>query len=206
MLAPRDGGPRRTSAPPTRVSAPPSQIPPLRVETLSDVARRNLDQPIVLDSEPGAFIFGGWKNVFVGIWESQATKPAVDRMIRATTTLNDLHPMGRSTIHVVAHGAGLPTTEVRAHFVKALKMNADKLACVAVVVVGTGFWTSALRSFVTGLRWLAPRSFDFRMNSSIEDVAKWLPAEHARRTGVELDRRRLVHVIEGWAAPRKQVR
>ncbi|HMI85694.1 MAG TPA: hypothetical protein VK550_16465 [Polyangiaceae bacterium] len=177
---------RRTSMPPPRTSVP---------------ARAT--EPIVLDSEPGAFIFGSWKNVFIGVWESQATMTAVDRMLRATTALNDLHPMGRSTIHIVAHGAGLPTPDVRAHFVNVLKKNADKLACVAVVVVGTGFWTSALRSFVTGLRWLAPRSFEFRMDGSIEDVAQWLPAEHLKRTGVELDRRQLVQVIDRWAAPRK---
>jgi hypothetical protein len=160
----------------------------------------------VLDSEPGAFIFGSWKNVFIGVWESQATMPAVDRMFRATKVMNDLHPSGRSTIHIVAHGAGLPTPEVRKHFVDALKKNADNLACVAVVVGGTGFWTSALRSFVTGLRWLAPRSFDFRMMTTIEGVAKWLPVEHARRTGVELDARRLIEVIDAWAAPRKRSR
>ena len=164
------------------------------------------DEPIVLDTEPGAFIFGAWKNVFIGVWESQATMPAVDRMVRATTILNDLHPMGRSTIHVVAQGAGLPAADVRAHFANALKKNAENLACVAVVVVGTGFWTSALRSFVTGLRWLAPRSFAFRMNSTIEDVGKWLPAEHTKRTGVGLDRKRLVQVIEAWAGPRKHGR
>jgi len=165
-----------------------------------------LDEPVVLDTEPGAFIFGSWKNVFVGVWESQATLPAVERMVRATNVLNDLHPDGRSTIHIVAHGAGLPTADVRAHFVGALKNNAGKLACVAVVVGGTGFWTSALRSFVTGLRWLAPRSFDFRMSTTIEDVAKWLPAEHGKRTGVDLDPRRLVQVLDGWAAPRRRSR
>jgi hypothetical protein len=198
--APRESKPvtRQSIAPPRdgvalrRTSVPPGSSPPEH------------DPPIVLDTEPGAFLFGSWKNVFVGVWESQATMPAVDRMLRATTILNDLCPMGRSTIHIVAHGASLPSPEVRTHFANALKKNAEKLACVAVIVVGTGFWTSALRSFVTGLRWLAPRSFDFRMNSTIEEVAKWLPAEHAKRTGVELDRRRLVQVIDGWAAPRKR--
>ena len=161
---------------------------------------------MVLDTEPGAFIFGSWKNVFVGVWESQATIPAVERMVRATNALNDLYPSGRSTIHIVAHGAGLPTADVRTYFVDALKKNAEQLACVAVVVGGTGFWTSALRSFVTGLRWLAPRSFDFRMCTTIEEVAKWLPAEHGKRTGIDLDARRLLQVLDGWAAPRWQSR
>jgi len=160
----------------------------------------------VLDSEPGAFLFGSWKNVFVAVWECQATMPAVDRMIRASTSLNAAHPTGRSNIHIIAHGAGLPTPEVRAHFVDLMKKHAEQLACVAVVVGGTGFWTSALRSFVTGLRWLAPRSFDFRMSTTIEEVVKCLPAEHQKRTGVEVDGRRLVQVLDGWAAPRRQSR
>jgi hypothetical protein len=160
----------------------------------------------VLDSEPGAFLFGAWKNVFVGVWESQATKPAVDRMVRATDAMNDWCPSGRSTIHLVVDGAGLPTADVRAHFANALKKNAGQLACVAVIIGGTGFWTSALRSFVTGLRWLAPRSFDFRLCATVEELAKWVPAEHAKRTGIEIDPRRLVQVLDGWAAPRKQSR
>jgi hypothetical protein len=193
--------------PPRRSSGPALRAGSGRPEPGGELARRlRAGEPIVLDTEPGAFIVGAWKNVFIGVWESQATMPAVDRMLRATTILNELHPSGRSTIHVVAHGAGLPTPEVRTHFVNVLKKNAENLACVGVVVGGTGFWTSALRSFVTGLRWLAPRSFDFRMHRTIEDLARWLPPEHAKRTGIMLDSRRLVQVIDAWAAPRKQSR
>jgi hypothetical protein len=183
----------------------PGREPSQRPQGGGDIARRlRQAEPVVLETEPGAFLFGAWRNIFVGVWESQATIPAVERMVRATNALSDFTPTGRSTIHIVSNGAALPTADVRAHFVDALKKNAGQLACVAVVVGGTGFWTSALRSFVTGLRWLAPRSFDFRMSSTIEDVAQWLPAEHGKRTGVEIDPRRLVQVIEGWAAPRRK--
>jgi len=194
-----------TSAPPRRSSGPAPREGSLRPEGPGDLVRRpRPDDPIVLDTEPGAFLFGSWKNLFIAIWESQPTMPGVDRMFRATTVMNGLHPSGRSTVHIIASGAGLPTSEVRAHFANTAKKSTDNLACVAVVVGGTGFWTSALRSFVTGLRWLDPRSFDFRMTATIEEVAKWLPVEHARRTGVELDARRLVEVIAGWAAPRNR--
>jgi hypothetical protein len=176
-------------------------------DAAGDAARRaRADEAIVLDAEPGAFLFGYWKNVFVGVWESQATMPAVERMVRAINILNDQTPTGRSTIHIVADGASLPNADVRAHFVEALKTNAAQLACVSVIVGGTGFWTSALRSFVTGLRWLAPRSFAFRMNGSIDEMAKWLPVEHNQRTGIDLDPRRLVQVLEQWARPRRKGR
>jgi hypothetical protein len=205
LPAPPDASlPRRTSIPPPRSATVPRNLSG-RPEGGPDFARRlRSDEPIVLDSEPGAFIFGSWKNVFIGIWESQATMPAVDRMVRATESMNELHPTGRSTIHIVVHGAGLPSADVRAHFVDVLKKNADQIACVAVVVGGTGFWTSALRSFVTGLRWLAPRTFHFRMFTTIEELARWLPDEHNKRTGIEIDPKQLVKVVDAWAAPRRR--
>jgi hypothetical protein len=200
-LAPREEPRRRTSTPPR--SAPRETLE--RAEGHPSAIRRTrADDPVVLDSEPGAFIFGSWRNVFIGIWESQATMAAVDRMVKATDAMTELHPTGRSTIHIVVHGAGLPSSEVRTHFVDVLKKNADQIACVAVVVGGTGFWTSALRSFVTGLRWLAPRTFHFRMFTTIEEVSRWLPDEHNKRTGIEIDPKQLVKVVDAWAAPRRR--
>jgi hypothetical protein len=188
-----------------RTSAPAPRTGPARPDVLADAARRaRLEAPTVLDSEPGAFLFGAWKNVFVGVWESQATIPAVDRMVKATDTLSELYPTGRSTIHIVAHGAALPTADVRTYFANTLKKNADNLACVAVVIGGTGFWTSALRSFVTGLRWIAPRSFDFRLCGSTLEVARWLPTEHNKRTGIDVESRRLVQVLDGFADSRRR--
>ena len=105
---------------------PPRETPERAEGFPSAIRRTRYDEPIVLDSEPGAFIFGSWRNVFIGIWESQATMAAVDRMVKATDAMSELHPTGRSTIHIVVHGAGLPSAEVRAHFVDVLKKNADQ--------------------------------------------------------------------------------
>ncbi|MET0591092.1 MAG: hypothetical protein ABW133_00230 [Polyangiaceae bacterium] len=195
-----EGGPWRPSMFP-RGSGPAPRAGSLRPDVLAEAARRaRLEEPTVLDAEPGAFLFGAYKNIFVGVWESQATMNAVERMVKATNTMSELHPTGRSTIHIVVHGAALPTAEVRGHFVSTLKSHADQIACVAVVVGGTGFWTSALRSFVTGLRWLSPRSFDFRLCGSTYEVSRWLPNEHNKRTGIDIDPKRLVQVLDDWAS------
>jgi hypothetical protein len=209
QAAPRDSGAPRDGEVRRRTSMLPPRSAPRetegRAEVATEAARRlRFDEPVVLDSEPGAFMFGSWRNVFIGIWESQATMAAVDRMVKATDAMSELHPTGRSTIHIVVHGAGLPSAEVRTHFVDVLKKNADQIACVAVVVGGTGFWTSALRSFVTGLRWLAPRTFHFRMFTTIEELSRWLPDEHNKRTGIEVDPRQLVKVVDAWVAPRRR--
>jgi hypothetical protein len=191
---------------PPRGSAPAPRAVPARPDVLAEAARRaRLDEPTVLDSEPGAFLFGGWKNLFIGVWESQATLSAVERMVKASESVRERHATGHSTIHIVAQGAALPTAEVRAHLVRALNDRAEQIACVSVVVGGTGFWTSALRSFVTGLRWLAPRSFDFRLSGSVQEVARWLPVEHNKRTGIDIDSKRLIQVLDDWSGPRRRI-
>jgi hypothetical protein len=153
---------------------------------------------------PGAF-FGSWKNVFVSIWQLQGTILAIDRMLAAIAAMPRLAEK-RSDIYVIAEGARLPEARVRDHFVDVIKSSSQALAGVSVVVGGTGFWSSAIRSFVTGLHWLAPRSFDFRLHGSVEEVADWLPPVHERLSGVHLDPSRLRRVLDEWTAPRMRGR
>jgi len=158
------------------------------------------DEPIVHYAEPGAFLFGSWKNVVIAVWEAQGTIAAVEQLARAGEIVSKAHPSGRSNIHFIATGAGLPDADVRAKFVELMKDKADQLACVAVVYGGTGFWASAFRSFVTGLKWLAPKSIGFHLLGTIEDAVNLVPPVHLKRTGVELDPKELRKVLEGWTA------
>jgi hypothetical protein len=157
------------------------------------------DETTVHEGTPGAF-FGSWKNVLVAVWQSQGTVLAVDRMLAAIAAMPRIAEK-RSDIYVIAAGASLPEARVRDHFIDVMKASSDALAAVAVVVGGTGFWASAIRSFVTGLHWVAPRSFDFRLHGSIEDVATWLPPVHEHLSGVRLDPHRLRRVLEEWTTP-----
>ena len=153
---------------------------------------------------PGAF-FGSWKNVFVSIWQLQGTILAIDRMLAAIAAMPRISEK-RSDIYIIAEGARLPEARVRDHFVEVIESSSKALAGVSVVVGGTGFWSSAIRSFVTGLHWLAPRSFDFRLHGSVEEVADWLPPVHERLSGVHLDPSRLRRVLDEWTAPRMRGR
>jgi hypothetical protein len=160
------------------------------------------DDFTALDWESGAFVFGGWKNVLVAVWRSQATLLNVARLANISDTTR--WPGRRSSVHVIQDGAGLPTPEARAAFVALMKRNKDSLGCVAIVIAGTGFWSGALRSAMTGLRLLAPRSFDFRVAGSSEDLVQWLPSMHEEKTGVALVPSRLQSVLDtavAWSAP-----
>jgi hypothetical protein len=65
-----------------------------------------------------------------------------------------------------------------------------------VVLLGSGFWASVLRSQSTAMRQRPDVDLPFRQYGSIEEVAAWLPGEHLKRTGVALDLRQLCRVIE----------
>jgi hypothetical protein len=183
-----------SGAPPTLLRADPG--------TGGDRQPRLDDDPIIHDAEPGAFLFGSWKNVVVAIWESQATAPGVERMAKVIRAVAETRPGTRSNIHIIMDGAALPEAHTRAKFVELMKQNDGQVACIAVVAGGTGFWASAFRSFITGLRWLAPRSYDLRLHGTLEEVVRWLPPEHLRRTGVKLDPVRLQRLLAEWTDPK----
>ena len=146
---------------------------------------------VVLDAEPGEFAVGAWKNVLIVVWRTQATAPLVERLDRAIASLASRQPGLRSNVHVIAEGAALPTPEARAGFVALMKRNADQLACISIVVDGRGFWSSALRAALTGIRLVTPRSFHYRLVASVEETLRSLPLEHEERTGVRLDANQL---------------
>jgi hypothetical protein len=159
-----------------------------------------LSELTIEDTEPGRFHIASWNNVVMVRWESAADSSAVERLAKVSKALAAAnHEARRTNIHVIADGAGLPTPGARAGFVDLMKEHGDRLACVAIVVESTGFLASAMRSLLTGMRLLAPRTFNYRLDGSVDEVLKWLPAEHLARTGEELDGRRLGRVLALWA-------
>ena len=150
----------------------------------------------LLDSEPGAFAFYAWENTTLIVWAAQATGAALERLAVISATMVESCPEGVSNIHIVAHGAPLPTPEARAGFVRLMEQYEAQLACVAVVLEGSGFWAATLRSVITGMRMVSPRTFPMRFHESIEEVPIWLPQEHLKLTGVRLEPARLSGVLQ----------
>ena len=183
-------------------TAPQSRVPPSESRSQRDSPddAQLLGEITIHDTEPGSFYIASWKNVLMVRWESAADSAAVERLAKVSTALAAADPQSRrSNVHIITETGGLPTPTARAGFIELMKEHADRLACVAIVVGGTGFLASALRSALTGMRLLAPRSFNYRLHGSVDEVLTWLPAEHHTRTGEELDSRRLGQVLALWA-------
>jgi hypothetical protein len=149
-----------------------------------------------LEHEPGSCSVAALGNLSIVVWSGRATGPAIDLLTRVTERLIASSPGGVSGIHLIADKVSLPTPEGRAGLVKLMTMSAERLACVGIVVGGSGFWSSTMRSFITGLRLLTPRSFDLRLYGTVEEVLDWFPRAHEQRTGVHLDRSELASLLE----------
>jgi hypothetical protein len=117
------------------------------------------NQFTLLDSEPGKFAFYAWHNITIVIWLSQATGPAVLRLGKVLQSMVETHPKGISSVQIITDRAAVPTSEARKGFVDLMKQHAKQLACVAVVLLGGGFWASAMQAAVTGIRMITPHSF-----------------------------------------------
>jgi hypothetical protein len=152
--------------------------------------------PTSVAAEPGRFAFFTWHNVFLIVWPTAATGAAVQRLGSCTRDVLRRDPTRQSHIHIVKAGAPLPTADARAGFVGLMHEFEPNLAAVAVCLLGSGFWASAIQAAVTGIRMLGPRSFEMHIHNDLGSVARWLPDEHRNQTGVELQPQDLLAAMQ----------
>src|ERR1700730_8174704 len=115
----------------------------MAVERLSERAGASLPSlPAglsLLDCEPGAFAFFAYSNFTIVVWPAPATVAAVTRLSRATDRVVATYPGGYSNVHLIPdRGTGIPAPEARAGLVRMAERLGSKLACVGVVLLGSG--------------------------------------------------------------------
>ncbi len=136
--------------------------------------------------DANGFSIATWKNVALHLWTVAGTPEMVAKLDEFSLAFTSAHPEGISAIHIIAKGAPLPGKEVRDLLREVSERHAKHVACVCHIVEGSGFWASALQSFLTGLHWLTQRSYSLRICSDIAAAAQWVPGPHADRTKVTL--------------------
>jgi hypothetical protein len=165
------------------------------------------DDLTIVGSFPGVYQVALWQNISVTAWFGKATLPAAQELARITTrTAASMAGQRVSVIYLVAEAFGLPDSDVREVLLHIMKDNADLVGCLSVILGGTGFWVSAMRSVVTSLRVVAPRALDLRVHGKVEELLGWFPVEHLKRTGVNIDIDAFKRMLNSVAATQEQGR
>jgi hypothetical protein len=159
------------------------------------VSPASFDAPVVVREEAG-FVLAKWKNVGIVVWGVQATLPLVAKLEVFSDALIAEHQEGISAVHVIANAAALPESATRAELDRISNKYAKNLACMATVIEGTGFWASAMHSFITSIHWVTRRPFKVRISSNLNEIAAWLPTLHWERTGVRFSTADILRVLQ----------
>lgn len=144
----------------------------------------SFERPIELVTQPGVCAYDSWMNVSIGVWVGQSTLPAVRRVLRMSNEQSERFPQGRSSVIFVLDQLPAPTPEAQDEAKKFY--GKDGFACFGIVVEGTGFWASGIRSMANNAQRTATKGVVQLVSTSIEEVVSWLPAPHLARTGVTL--------------------
>jgi hypothetical protein len=139
---------------------------------------------------PGVLHYNSWKNVSIGVWVGQATLTAVESLISFGRQIVQLYPGGHSSVVFILDKVAAPTPDAREVFSQFFSARST-LQCNAVILEGSGFWASGLRSMIANTHRSATGSVKLRVGTSVDEVLEWFPEEHARLTGIELDRSEL---------------
>jgi hypothetical protein len=118
------------------------------------------------------------------------------------------HPHGVSFVHLVEDGAGLPDAVARRALAGMMESFSETTVCVGVVLMGNGFWASAMQSVLTSMRLVAPpRRWTMRFASRMSELSDWLPQLHMERTRQRIDRAELEAVLKAVlaCAPQRRV-
>jgi hypothetical protein len=150
---------------------------------------------ILVDS-PAYFRIGLLGNVVVVSWRGPMDGAAIAQLGQVAHDLKErAGPVRHSYIHLMTERVQLPDASARNEIGKLLPSLTEHVGVVVVVLDGSGFWVSALRGFLTGVRVLAPRNFDIRAEAALDNVLSWFPAEHLKRTGVNISREQLDQLV-----------
>jgi hypothetical protein len=153
------------------------------------------DELRLLDREPGRFAFFAWKNFTIVVWHELPEVSEVERLVRMGERRVRENPGKLSDVHLIARKIGLPGAAARSALTQASRSGSPHLAAVGVWLAGSGFWASALRSFVTSLSVLLRGPFELRIFGDLDELAAWLPPIHESRTGVAVGQAQLLEVL-----------
>lgn len=159
------------------------------------MTRPSSEELVEVDSKPGAFWMGWWRNVQIVVWVKTATLDAVERIDKAAVARSAVTAKS-SIVHMITPDAGPPEADARDAFIEVARRHGESVACGAVIIERSGLLGMAVRSAVTGLIILAPKHYRVKVFDAIDQCAPWLCEQHERVTGAQLMAEELAETLK----------
>ena len=129
--------------------------------------------------------------VMLVVWRKRATVdsvPKLDEGCRSLVARNGQF----STIHVVRGNVSLPDQETRAALQAFSERWADNVIASCVVLLGNGFWASAMRALVMTLRWgramqASGQAHKVHLVTDVSEAAEWLARRHSQQSAFRIE-------------------
>lgn len=138
---------------------------------------------------------GSIANVLLVHWATTPLLHDVHRIRTESDGLLAVYPQGISGIHVVEEGCGIAAPEARAATAAQIKALGKRLGCIAVVLLGRGFWASTLQALITSIAVFTRRETTIRFAASTAQLVGWFLDEHHRRTEQRLSQVRIDNAV-----------
>jgi hypothetical protein len=153
---------------------------------------------LVLEAHvPGRYVAATSQSIIAFYWLGDAEPEGVQRLDQLCEKQTAGRTRPFSAVHVVHAGAGLPTAEVRNGLIAIMRRYADVTCCLGVVLLGAGFWASAMQSALTGVRMVVPSGgAQMRFGTTSNEIIPWLASAHAKRTGERLGEAQLLSMVQ----------
>lgn len=161
------------------------------------LALQNNDELQIVTHVPARFVAGTMRNLVLFYWLADGTSEGVQTLDRLIDVQTAGHTRMASALHIIHGRVGLPDAEVRSGLHATMRRSADYFSCIGVVMLGAGFWASAIQSALTGIRMLTPTGNALmRFGATPASLADWFVAQHAERTGERLSEQQLLAAAE----------
>jgi hypothetical protein len=136
---------------------------------------------------PGRYIAATVGQVITFYWSGDADRSSMKFLDQLLEKLTAGHKKPASAVHVVHERVSLPDAAVRSDLMELMQRYAPTTGCFGIVLLGAGFWASAMRSALTGVRMLTPGAPPMKFAQSVDEVLPWFCVTHQERTDQALD-------------------
>ena len=123
-----------------------------------------------------AYAASVWRNVVVSVWARGGNEAEVRELLGRITTTAEAHEGRAGALMVILEHCSLPSTDARKAAGEFIRVP-GRIAHMAIVVEGGGFWASAMRSVFSLLGLVYRPQGPWKMVQSVEEALAW-QSEH----------------------------